>query len=315
MKEHKKPKKGDTEKSGWREFLTEKHEILDGFNRSKAQVANRPIKVNQGKFAEAEFRKWLKQFLPKKYDVTSGYIISQQYSLSIKPLLLHYDVIIYDQLNAPVLWAEDNADLSEQGKIKAIPAEYVHGVLEIKSSLNKTSISQAFSKLNELNPLLEKIDDEGEFYRKYIPIKFYMGIVFFELLEKNQKQTEIFSKLIPTNFQRGFSGGVILTAEGLNRNSTGLFKYIKTNEPMSGSVDKDRLAVTEGAGRWSKSVMLSSNEYIACLLDWSESNFARFAFELIAVMDGTYRQGFIPSWHGMSFTVPVNEEQQKRNAT
>ena len=67
------------DKTGWRELLTEKRAMLSGFDRS------------EGKFAEAEFRKWLKQFLPKRYDVTSGYVIFQKYSFTVNPHLLHYD--------------------------------------------------------------------------------------------------------------------------------------------------------------------------------------------------------------------------------
>jgi hypothetical protein len=53
------------------------------------------------------------------------------------------------------------------GRIRAIPAEYVHGVLEVKSTFNAKNIANAFKKLNELAPLLG-IEDNNEPYRQYI---------------------------------------------------------------------------------------------------------------------------------------------------
>ena len=43
----------------------------------------------------------------------------------------HFDVIIYDELDAPVLWIEDTPDASPQGRSLAIPVEHVRGVLEV----------------------------------------------------------------------------------------------------------------------------------------------------------------------------------------
>jgi hypothetical protein len=100
--------------SGWVEFITEKLVMLDAFERSKIQIVNRPTQTGKGPVAEAEFRQWLRYFLPKKYSVTSGYIISQEDAFTLrsklKNKLLHYDVIIYDELNSPILWDVSNSD-------------------------------------------------------------------------------------------------------------------------------------------------------------------------------------------------------------
>ncbi|HEX9503911.1 MAG TPA: DUF6602 domain-containing protein, partial [Patescibacteria group bacterium] len=194
--------------SGWVEFITEKLAMLDTFERSKIQIVNRPTQTGKGPVAEAEFRQWLRQFLPKKYSVTSGYIISQADTFTLrsklKNKLLHYDVIIYDELNSPILWVESNSDSSEQGEKRAIPAEYVCGVLEVKSTFNEKNISDAFNKLDELAPLLAKINDENEPYRRYIRKEFYMGMVFFEYLKKDQEEhnQRLLNKMVPVNFQR-----------------------------------------------------------------------------------------------------------------
>lgn len=292
--------------SGWIEFITEKLAMLDAFERSKIQIVNRPTQTGKGPVAEAEFRQWLRQFLPKKYSVTSGYIISQADAFTsrskLKNKLLHYDVIIYDELNSPILWVESNSDSSEQGKKRAIPAEYVCGVLEVKSTFNKKNISEAFKKLNELTPLLAKIDDENEPYRRYISKDFYMGMVFFEYLKKDQEENHqlLLNKLVPTNIQRGLMGGIILQAEGMDRSVTGKFEYCVGNEPTKfGGI---------APNGWSKSREVEPGRHLLCLLQWTQSSFAQFAFDLIAVMNGTYRPGFASSLHGLSFVLPPEAE-------
>jgi len=144
-----------TVRIGWNEFITNKISMLASFEEAKKQNIHRPTQTDKGKVAEAAMRQWLTQFLPKKYAVTSGYIISQ--GIQAENKLLHYDVIVYDALNAPILWVEKNADNSEQGKVRAIPVENVCCVLEVKSTFNKESCREAKSKLWELAPLLKKI--------------------------------------------------------------------------------------------------------------------------------------------------------------
>lgn len=70
---------------------------------------NRPTPGTEpGEVAEAVFRRWLTRFLPERYGVTSGFVISP--GLSSKRPLRHYDVIIYDRANSPVLWRSEQPD-------------------------------------------------------------------------------------------------------------------------------------------------------------------------------------------------------------
>jgi hypothetical protein len=292
--------------SGWVEFITGKLVMLDAFERSKIQITNRPTQTGKGPVAEAEFRQWLRQFLPKKYSVTSGYIISQRDAFTsrnkLKNKLLEYDVIIYDELNSPLLWVESNSDSSEQGKKRAIPAEYVCGVLEVKSTFNKQNISDAFNKLNQLAPLLAGIDDENEHYKRYIRKDFCMGIVFFEYLKKEQEELHqlLLNALVPINFQRGLLGGIILQAEGIDRTATGNFQYFVENESSQyGGI---------APNGWSNSREVESGKHLSCLLHWTQSSFAQFAFDLIAVMNGTYQSNRASSLHGLSFMLPPETE-------
>jgi hypothetical protein len=44
-----------------------------------------------------------------------------------------------------------------------------------------------------------------------------MGMVFFNLPEQEQKKLELLNKLMPATFLRGFHGGIILSADGLDQ--------------------------------------------------------------------------------------------------
>lgn len=97
---------------GWREFASNRTTILQKVDAAKQRNASRPVQTEYGALAEAAIRQWLTDFLPRKYGVTSGYIIPD---LIETPgyKLYHHDVIIFDTLNAPVLWVDENPDQSE----------------------------------------------------------------------------------------------------------------------------------------------------------------------------------------------------------
>lgn len=295
-----------TEQSGWSQFTVQKRKMVSDFLMFKDITENRPTFTDKGKYAEALFREWLERFLPARYGVTSGYIIPQ--SDAVKPRsslqLRHYDVIIYNRLESQVLWAEVSPDHSMAGRIRAIPAEYVHAVLEIKSTFNAKSINDGFKKLDELAPLLG-VDGMDEHYQQYISPNFYMGMVFFELQEKQQANIRLINMLAPKRqrFLRGFFGGVILSAEGLDHRNTCQFWYQSVgNTPLPSLAKSDRKSLVSQEGAiWSDSIEVSPGDYRVCMFGWSASAFAIFAHDLIHVMNGTYRPGFISSWHGLNF--------------
>lgn len=301
------PQKSNGEKSvvlgGWPQFTTQKSKLVNDFRTFAEMSENRPTETDKGKFAEALFRDWLEQFLPAKYGVTSGYIISQGDSTlpgdALKGKLRHYDVIIYNKLDSPVLWTEISPDHSHSGRVRAIPAEYVHGVIEVKSSFNARSISEALKKLNELTPLLQ-FDEPTERYKRFIPANFYMGLVFFTLPEKEQNKLDLLNKLKPGTFPRGFHGCVILSADGLNQRNTGLLAYYPVGgSPMFLAKPEGRTLISDCGGMWTDSQELAPGEHTVGIFSWSESNFAFFAFELIEVMNGTFRPGTLASKHGL----------------
>jgi hypothetical protein len=98
---------------GWQSILTVKDELLYKYKLAQRYSKNHSVQVHHGKVAEAVFRQMLGEFLPKRYGVTAGYITSQSLDISSDDKISHFDVIIYDQLESPVLWIEKSPDSTE----------------------------------------------------------------------------------------------------------------------------------------------------------------------------------------------------------
>ena len=124
---------------GWKQIITARKAILDAFDTAREQARAHEVETYHGRVAEAEIRKWLVQFLPKRYGVTSGYVVSP--GLKSTDKTPHYDVIIYDQIESPVLWVEGNPDMTEHGRSRAIPVENVYAVLEVKSHYSSQTVN------------------------------------------------------------------------------------------------------------------------------------------------------------------------------
>lgn len=72
--------------------------------------------------------------MPKRFKAGSGYIIDNENNISKQT-----DVIIYDSLSSPLLRANENTQI--------IPADTVACIIEVKSSLDKDSLQDAFQKV------------------------------------------------------------------------------------------------------------------------------------------------------------------------
>ncbi len=86
----------------------------------------------------------------------------------------------------------------------------------------------------------------------------------------------------------------------MDRSVTGHFGYFVGDEPSKyGGM---------APNGWSKSKEVWPGKHLQCLLQWTQSGFGQFAFDLIAVMNGTYQPGRASSLHGSFFVLPPETE-------
>lgn len=281
---------------GWKQFLTSRKEMLDTFDSAKTKAKGHEVETYHGRVAEAEFRKWLSSFLPKRYGVTAGYIISQGIKSNQKAP--HFDVVIYDALNSPVLWVEEDPDTSTAGRSMAIPAEHVLGVLEVKASLNSTSVEIAVQHLGDLAPLLKGVDDPTERYKLYLPQQFFCGLVFFELRKEHEYSETALTNILGGLGLRGFIGGLVLRGEGHTKPVTGRLAILRSETPIESTVGRTKQSLLQPAPM-SGSSRVTDNLYFSTMLMWAELSFSQFGFDLLAIMQGTYEVGRLSSFHGI----------------
>jgi len=290
---------------GWKQFLAAKTRMLAAYDLARDLENNKLVKARHGRVAEAQFRKWLGEFLPKRYAATSGYIISP--GISSLEHMVHYDVIIYDQLESPVLWVEDNPDSSVQGSSLAIPVEYVRAVFEVKSAFNKKSAKEAVTQLSKLKPLLAKMDPPNSGAKMYLPPNFFCATVFFELRKADEKNFATMDQLVEATMLRGFYGGIILRAETLDKYYSGkiVFRYENANSEAMKSTSLTFWAT-------SKCLKYKEDAYFSLLLTFWEQHFSEFAFDIIALLKGTYRPNVLSSLHCIGSTSLENGSAVER---
>ncbi|MET0569828.1 MAG: DUF6602 domain-containing protein [Pedobacter agri] len=294
-----KPLQRQLASQGWKQFLAAKTRMLTAYDLAKDMENNKLVKVRQGLVAEAEFRKWLSEFLPKRYAVTAGYIISP--GISSKDHMVHYDVIVYDQLESPVLWVEGNPDSSNQGQSLAIPVEYVHAVFEVKSAFNRQSAKKAVNQLSKLKPLLARVDPPTSRAKMYLPANFFCATVFFELRKEHEKDFAAMNELVNATMIRRFYGGIILRAETLEKYNSG--KITVRNENVNAEPNSN-----SSLSFWSTSKCLKYNDdqYLSLLLTFWEQHFSEFAFDILALLKNTYQPNVLSSLYCTGSTALEN---------
>jgi len=194
--------------------------------------------------------------------VTSGFIVSSGRS-DAEPLK-HFDVIIFDALNAPVLWRTDNPDQSSQGSVLAIPVEHVLAVLEIKASLNAGRLSPRSPSSPSLTPLAE------------------------------------LSAELPRSC---YTGGIVLSAAADSTDyAAAAIRLFDSSTPTQADIGPGRQRLLAG-DPLSDSVP-AGDRHRSVRLVWSPSAFALFAHDLVAMLRGTYQHEAFSSRHGLSYPTP-----------
>lgn len=240
------------------QILGSRRNLLSSFDDGKRKARGHEVQTYHGRVAEAVFRQWLADFLPKRYGVTSGYVVSQGQASGSK--FPHYDVIIYDQLESPVLWTESHPDSSSGGASRAIPVQYVRAVMEVKSTFGSQEVRDAMEHLRDLAPYWAGIDSSEQYYKKYLQVNFFTMVIFFDSTSSGYQSPAALSCLVPSPAgPANFYGGIILRGEGQS----------------------------EDCAAWIKLFRDDKAEIQAHLL-WANHAFPMFVFDIIALLDGTY---------------------------
>jgi hypothetical protein len=278
---------------GWRQILTARKGMLDAFDKARDQTRSHEVETFHGRVAEAELRKWLDGFLPKRFAVTSGYIISA--GLGSEDKTPHFDVIIYDALDSPILWIEDNPDSSAQGRSRAIPVEHVRAVLEVKSRFSTAAVRASIEHLRDLAPVMKQIDPPDQPYKFCLPASFRCGVVFFELPHEESRSRTALHAIRDGLSLRGFFGGAILRGQDSTEPHTGRISLTRSDQPQLGIL-QDTSLLEIGI---SDTIQVADKLFLGAMLQWSEAAFSQFAFDLLAMLQGTYRAGYASSFYGL----------------
>ena len=277
----------------WDQFLIGKRNMLAEYRRAQEHSAALKVQTHHGNVAEAAVRSWLEAFLPKRYGITSGYIRGQR--LRHAHDYAHFDVIVYDQVESPILWVDSNPDKSPSGRSRVIPAEFVRAVFETKAAFHYRAIEEALAKLHQLDPLMAGTDAKDEKYPTYLASNTVLAMLFFELRRDHRndfKAMESVRKSI--DFKRVMYGPIILSGDNRPDNETGLARITVSAEPVEAIELSDGLL----SHIYFSATSQDGSQHVATSLTWSEMHFSEFAFDLLALMNGAYRPGYLSSFHG-----------------
>lgn len=97
-----------------------------------------------GTYREQIARDFLKNIVPGRLEINTGFVITAQDSISTQ-----CDIVIYDALNTPLIESVD--------KQRFFPVETVCGIGEVKSVLSKMQLKEALNKLAKIKKLKEEI--------------------------------------------------------------------------------------------------------------------------------------------------------------
>ena len=149
--------------------------------------------------------------------------------------LEEWDIIIYDNLQAPVLYVRGEAGTTP---LLGIPAQHVHGVLEVKATLNQSNTKKVTKKLQKIVPLLNPNNpfehpskhEKGDFLR----IWFFTMAVFFETDVKSPEDYRTcLNNLKPLHSGIGFERALVLRNQNCNQSSGMIASYLSPIKEMT----------------------------------------------------------------------------------
>jgi hypothetical protein len=156
--------------------------------RAEAEYFSRLTDHNPelGRLNESHLVKLLRDYLPPKVGLGTGFIVCGGKTPRQSP---QCDIILYDALNNTPLYRSDTWSI--------YPIEMVYGVIEVKTTLKRTALEEAFKKCAAIRAMAKTLDGRpNKMYIRQMPVA-----------PKTAAQYEVRpSKLPPRFFLFGYDG-------------------------------------------------------------------------------------------------------------
>ncbi|MFP4496781.1 MAG: DUF6602 domain-containing protein [Vulcanimicrobiota bacterium] len=278
--------------AGWRWFVPRKSEMIQKFQELKGENSGKDAQI----IAENLFKEWLASFIPRRYNVDSGYIVSEKYKKGEYP---YFNILIYDQTEAPELWKT----ASDGKKFRVIPPEFVYAIFEVRPELTPETAMDTINKLKEVKPYLERIESVEETYKKYLPGKFFMGSVFFEIKREQEFNKEVLNNLNPRELLRGCFGSIVLSGENKDKDLTCWIEQGIIDKDLKSRVGKNGKSIFENIC-YSDSYNYVEDKQIFVTSDWEYTQFAIFAVDIIHLLNNPFELARELELFGISWAKP-----------
>jgi len=271
-------------------FFAQRDELLNAFDKAKKQAADDAVKTEHGTIGEAEVRTWLETFLPKRFGVCKGYIITT--NLQFAGPLDEWDVIVYDAIEAPILFTRGPSDPQAGETKRAIPVEHVRGIMEVKATLTPEMARRCVAKLRKLGQYLGLNADSP--YPKYLCEPFVANALFFDAkpdnLQQYRRALDHFSVLYCQEPMIPFMGALVLRSPH-NPGHNGYLQAQWSEEPIS----------YPDVFEMSSPFQYPDGAHgVFGTLSWGVNNYPMFLFDFLAFLRGT-RTNRVSSFYGMDF--------------
>ena len=149
-------------------FLGLQGQMLEKLRANRKVLRHAPT---QGAAAEVNWVDWLKEYLPKRYEVDSAFVLDSQGNWSDQ-----IDLVIYDHQYTPFVLNQDG--------VKIVPAESVYAVFEVKPEISKANLEYAGSKIASVRTLhrtsAQIIQADGRSFPPKPPFRILGGFLSLE---------------------------------------------------------------------------------------------------------------------------------------
>lgn len=115
-------------------------QMKSDFVKAQESLSNSSLK---GDANEETVRSFLKHYLPKTLDITTGMLVDSEGGCSRQ-----LDIIICDAAKTPIFY--------QSGETRVIPIECAYAVIEVKAFLDKTELKESYKNMESVKALEKK---------------------------------------------------------------------------------------------------------------------------------------------------------------